>query len=311
MFNVRFRSQKFDFRMVGKTIVVGLLALAVAPCAPAQQPGQKTFSSALDATEALVSALQADDESALLKILGPDAKDIISSGDRTEDRTNHEQFVEKYKKMHRLVDEPDGTTTLYIGAENWPTPIPLKHKGASWYFDTAAGKKEILYRRIGRNELSAIQVCHELVDAEKEYYGQPHDGESANQYAQKLISDNGKQDGLYWQASAGEAESPIGPMLAAAAEASDKKPEPFEGYYYRILTEQKDPGGVRSYIVDGKMTRGFAVLAYPAEYRVSGVMTFLVNQGGVVYEKDLGPHTVDIAKRLTRYDRDASWRQAD
>jgi hypothetical protein len=311
MLNARFRLRSFDFRIVGKASVLALFALAVAPLSAAQQSGQETFSSASEATKALVSALHSDDESALLKILGPGAKDIISSGDSTEDKTNREQFVQKYKQMHRLVDEPDGTTTLYIGAENWPTPIPLEHKGGDWYFDTAAGKKEILYRRIGRNELSAIQVCRELVDAEKEYYGQPHDGESGNQYARKLVSNNGKHDGLYWQASAGGAESPIGPMLAAAAEAADKTPEPFEGYFYRILTEQKDNNGVHSYMMDGKMTRGFAFLAYPAQYRVSGVMSFLVNQDGIVYEKDLGPHTADIAKKLTRYDRDASWRQAD
>jgi hypothetical protein len=311
MFNIRFRSQRFDFRTVGKASVLALFAFAVAPLTTAQQPGQKSFSSASQATKGLVSALETNDESALLKILGPSAKDIISSGDPTEDKTNREQFVQKYKQMHRLVDEPDGMTTLYIGAENWPTPIPLEHKGGAWYFDTAAGKQEILYRRIGRNELSAIQVCRQLVDAEKEYYGQPHDGESVSQYARKLVSDNGKHDGLYWQASAGEAESPIGPMLAAAAEAADKTPQPFEGYFYRILTGQKDTNGVHSYMTDGKMTRGFAFLAYPAQYRVSGVMTFLVNQDGIVYEKDLGPQTTGIAKKLMRYDRDASWRQAD
>lgn len=310
----RLRSQGFDFRTASKAAVLVLFTLIVMPFAPAQQTGQKTFSSASQASKALVSALQSNDESALLEILGPDSKDILSSGDQAEDKSNREQFVEKYKQMHRLVDEPDGTTTLYIGAENWPTPIPLLHKkDGAWYFDTSAGKKEILYRRIGRNELSAIQVCRELVDAEKEYYGQPHDGESGNQYAQKFVSDSGKHDGLYWQTSAGEAESPLGPALASAAQghAPDNKAEPFEGYYYRILTEQEDAGHTRSYIVDGKMTRGFAFIAYPAEYRVSGVMTFLVDQDGIVREKDLGPHTEEIAKKLARYNRDASWRKAD
>ena len=209
--------------------------------------------------------------------------------------------------MHRLVMEPNGKTMIYIGAENWPTPIPLVHKGDLWYFDTAAGKQEILYRRIGKNELAVIQVSRELVDAEKEYYSQPHDGDSGNQYARKLSSDPNKHDGLYWKTVSGEKESPIGPFVASAAT------EPFQGYYFRVLTGQgeKVRGGARSYIVDGKMTRGFAFLAYPAQYRVSGVMTFIVDQDGIVYEKDLGTGTREIAKTLTRYDRDATWRKAD
>jgi hypothetical protein len=276
------------------------------------QPGQQTFSSAAEAAQTLVSAIQKDDQPALLKVLGSKAKDIISSGDEAEDKNNRNQFVRKYRQMHRLVTEPDGTTTLYIGAENWPTPIPLIHKGDSWYFDTAAGKEEILYRRIGKNELSAIQVCRELADAEKEYYAEPHDGDK-NQYAQKFYSDPGKHNGLFWQASSGEPASPIGPLVAAAAkegygDAADQERQPFEGYYFQIL---KSEGHGHSYVVDGKMTRGFAFIAYPAEYRSSGVMTFVVNQDGIVYEKDLSPRTAELVKNLTRYDRDASWRKAD
>ena len=280
--------------------------------------GQQTFSSAAQASEDLVSALQSNDQQALSGILGSDAKNIISSGDETEDANDRAQFVEKYQQMHRLVTEPDGTTTLYVGAENWPTPIPLAHKDNSWYFDTAVGKQEILYRRVGKNELAAIQVCRELVDAEKEYDAQPHDGDKNPQYAQKFFSDPGKHNGLYWETSAGETTSPIGPLVASAAnegyaEASNQQPQPFQGYYFRILKGQgaKAPGGSRTYIVDGKMTRGFAFVAYPAEYRSSGVMTFTVSQDGIVYEKDLGPRTPEIAKTLTHYDRDASWRKAD
>jgi DUF2950 family protein len=289
------------------------LAVSVSPLFAAQQPGQKTFKSAHEACHALVAAVQSDDQSALLNILGPDAKDLISSGDPAEDKSHREEFVKKYKQMHRLVNEPDGTTTLYIGAENWPTPIPLMHEGNAWYFDTPAGKKEVLYRRIGRNELAVIQVCQELVDAQKEYYSQPHDGASQQQYAGKLSSDPGKHNGLYWETSAGQPESPIGPLVAAAGDPGnpDQKPQPFMGYYFRILTEQKTAKGPRNYIVDGKMTGGFAFVAYPAQYRSSGVMTFLVDQDGIVYEKDLGPRTASITKTLTRYDRDASWRQAD
>ncbi|MFY9675340.1 MAG: DUF2950 domain-containing protein [Terriglobales bacterium] len=276
--------------------------------AAAQMQGQKTFSSAGEAANGLITAVKANDETGLLSILGPDGKEIVNSGDPAEDKDHRQEFVRKYEQMHRLVTEPTGATTLYIGAENWPTPIPLMHKGNQWYFDTAAGKKEILYRRIGKNELSAIQVCRELVDAQKEYYAQGHDGEAGNQYAQKLVSDPGKHNGLYWQASSTSGESPIGPLLASAASGQQPGEEaPFQGYYFRILTSQK----TGSYIVDGKMTRGFAIVAYPAEYRSTGVMTFIVDQNGIVYEKDLGSRTEQIAKSLTRYTRDATWRKAD
>jgi hypothetical protein len=280
--------------------------------------GQQTFSSAAEASETLVAALKNDDQQSLLKVLGPGAEEILSSGDQTEDKENREHFVQKYKQMHRLLTEPDGTTTLYIGAENWPTPIPLVHKGNAWHFDTAAGKQEILYRRVGKNELTVIQVCRELADAEKEYDAQPHDGDSERQYAQKILSDSGKHNGLYWKTGSGDANSPLGPLVASAeregyAENAGQKPEPFHGYYFSVLRGQEThaPGGSQSYVVDGKMTLGFAFLAYPAEYRSSGVMTFLVDQNGIVYEKDLGHKTAEITKSLMRYDRDSTWRKAD
>jgi hypothetical protein len=308
--------QKFHSTLSGKIAAIMLFSAAVAffdlPSA-AQQSGQQAFPSATAATKALVAALKADDESALLKILGPDAKEIISSGDPVEDKNNRAEFVQKYERMHRLVIEPDGKTTLYIGAENWPTPIPLDHKGDSWFFDTPGGKQEILYRRVGRNELEVIQICHELVDAQKEYYGQTHDG-SSNEYAQKFRSDPGKHNGLYWEISAGESESPIGPLVAEASAqgySAEQKPEPFHGYYFRILNGQKGPSGTHSYIEDGRMTRGFAFLAYPAEYRSSGVMTFIVDQDGVVYEKDLGKRTSETAKILAVYSRDSTWHKTD
>jgi hypothetical protein len=282
------------------------------------QVGQQTFASAAEASGALVVALKADDPQALLKILGPNAKDIIASGDDAADKSEREQIVQKYEQMHRLVTEPDGTTTLYIGAENWPTPIPLVHKAKDWYFDTSAGKQEILYRRIGRNELAIIQVCLELVDAQKEYYSLPHDGDSGQHYAEKVFSDPEKHNGLYWKAVSGEPDSPIGPSVASAAEEvfagnASQEPQPFEGYYFRLLKAQgaHAPGGARSFVEGGKLTSGFAFVAYPAKYRSSGVMTFLVNQDGIVYEKDLGARTAALAKALTRYERDATWRKAD
>src|SRR5208283_4857422 len=204
----------------------------------AQQPGQKTFSSPEDASNALVTAAQSNDEKAMLAILGPDGKQIVSSGDETEDAQSRANFVQKYQEMHRLVNEPDGTMVLYIGAENWPTPIPLVNQGTSWYFDTAEGKKEILYRRIGRNEISAIRVCQELVAAQKEYYSA-----ARHEYAPRIFSEEGRHNGLYWKAASGEPQSPVGPLVASAAATDYVKsqadgPTPYRGYYYRILTRQ-------------------------------------------------------------------------
>jgi hypothetical protein len=279
----------------------------------AQQPGQKRFSSAEEASSALVTAMQNSDEKAMLDVLGPDGKQIVSSGDETEDAHSRANFVQRYQEMHRLVKEPDGTTTLYIGAKNWPTPIPLVNKGDSWYFDTEAGKKEILYRRVGRNEMSAIRVCQELVAAEKEFYSTQH-----NEYAQKIFSDEGQHNGLYWKAADGERQSPIGPLVASAVAEGYVKgqggaPTPYRGYYYHVLPRQgkNGPGGAKSYIVNGKMTGGFAFVAYPAEYRSSGVVTFIVNEDGVVYQKDLGKKTDVLAKAMKEYNPNSSWQKAE
>jgi hypothetical protein len=294
------------------------VAFLVAGCFPArsmaQQPGQKTFSSAQEAAKALVAAVQSNDEKALLDILGPDAQQLVSSGDETEDAQNRANFVQRYQEMHRLVKEPDGTTTLYTGGQNWPMPIPLVSKGNSWYFDTAAGKMEILYRRVGRNEISTIRVCEQLVAAEKEY-ASGHD----NEYAQKIMSDEGEQDGLYWKAGNGQPQSPIGPLVAqAVAEGyspthDGAPPSPYRGYYYHIFTRQgaSAPGGAKNYVANGKMTGGFAFVAYPAEYKSSGVMTFIVGQDSVVYRKDLGPNTPTIAKAMKEFDPDSTWKKDD
>lgn len=220
--------------------------------------------------------------------------------------------------MHRLATEPDGTMTLYVGAENWPLPIPLVNNGGTWSFDTEAGKQEILFRRIGKNELTAMQVCHALVDAEKAYYAKPRGDDAVKQYAQRFVSNQGGHNGLYWWGANDEPQSPIGPLVAnAGSDGSVQQrrtgPIPFHGYYYRLLTSQGThaPGGAKNYVVNGRMTRGFAFVAYPAEYRSSGVMTFIVNQDGIVYEKDLGAQTADIAQRLSAYDPDQTWHRAD
>jgi hypothetical protein len=305
--------QSFWANLPELAAVVILLTWCLSSASVAQQQGQKTFSSADDASNALVTAAQGNDEKAMLDILGPDGKQIVSSGDETEDANSRANFVQRYQEMHRLVKEPDGTTTLYIGAENWPTPIPLVNNGNSWYFDTEAGKKEILYRRIGRNEISTIRVCEELVAAEKEYYSTQH-----NQYAEKIFSDEGQHNGLYWKAGESEPQSPIGPLVASAvangyAKSQDSAPTPYRGYYYLILTRQgkNGAGGAKSYIVNGKMTEGFAFVAYPAEYRSSGVMTFIVGQDGVVYQKDLGKKTDVRSKAMKEYDPNASWQKTE
>jgi len=304
----------FDGSPRENLLKLAAFVIFLAGCFPkpvvAQQAGQKVFSSASAASAALVAAAHSNDEKALLEILGPDAQQIVSSGDQTEDDQNRANFVQRYQQMHRLIQEPDGTTTLYVGAENWPMPIPLVEKGGAWYFDTAAGKKEILYRRVGRNEISAIHVCEQLVAAEKEYYS-THNSE----YAQKIFSDEGKQDGLYWSAAEGQPQSPIGPLVASAvaegyAPSRDGAPAtPYRGYFYHILSRQgaSAPGGAKGYIADGKMTRGFAFVAYPAEYRSSGVMTFIVGPDGVVYRKDLGRNTAVLAKAMKEYNPDSGW----
>ena len=295
----------------------GAVALMVAGCLPArsyaQQPGQKTFSAAEEASNALVTATQNNDEKMMVEILGSDAKLIVYSGDDEEDAASRATFVQKYQEMHRLMKEPDGTTTLYIGAENWPTPIPLVHKGTVWYFNTDMAKKEILYRRVGENELSTIRVCEELAAAEKEFRTGHNDA-----YAEKIFSDQGQHNGLYWEASPGEPQSPIGPLVAKAVAEGYVKPPvgpptPYHGYYFHILTAQGEhaPGGAKSYIVNGKMTQGFAFIAYPAEYRSSGVMTFVVTADGGVMQKDLGKMTATMAKEMKEYNPAVGWKKAE
>lgn len=305
---------KFYWAYLPKLAAVAILLTACFPTrSMAQQQGQKTFSSAEDATKAFFTAAQNNDEKTMLDILGPDGKQIVSSGDEVEDAQNRANFVMRYQEMHRLVKEPDGTMVLYVGAHNWPCPIPLANKGNAWFFDTDAGKKEILYRRIGKNELSAIRVCQELVAAEKEYFSTQH-----NEYAQKIFSDEGLRNGLYWKAAAGEPQSPIGPLVASAvaegySKGRDGAPTPYRGYYFHILTRQgkNGPGGAKNYIVNGKMTEGFAFVAYPAEYMSSGVMTFIVDKDGVVYQRDLGKKTGVLAKAMKTYNVNSTWQKAE
>ena len=298
--------------------VCALLALLVLVPALAQQGNEKTFASPGDAVLALYNAVKANDQQTISAIFGSNAGPILHTGDEVADKNMGADFIRRYDQMHRVVMEPDGTVTLYVGADNWPMPIPIvKNSSGAWYFDTESGAKEILYRRIGRNENDAIEVLYTLVEAQREYASATHDGDSTKHYAMKFVSADGKQDGLYWKTSDNEPPSPIGPLIVSAAgegyTLKQGQATPFHGYFYRILTKQGSAarGGAKDYLVNNQLTRGFAFVAYPAEYRNSGVMTFIVNQDGVVYEKDLGQDTANIASTMTEFNPDQGWIKSD
>jgi len=281
----------------------------------AQELNQQVFHSPEAASAALFAAAQQTDNRALLDILGPAGKDLTSSGDPAGDRRDRERFVEKYKQMHRVTKAHGGVMILYVGAENWPLPIPLVEKHSAWYFDTDIGKEEILARRVGRNELATIEVCYQLVDAQQQHYAWATNGE--HQYAPKFIGDNDGHGGLFSPEGGEPSGSPLDALIASAGvengTAASHDPVPFNGYYFRILTAQGNnaEGGAKSYLANGKMVGGFAFVAYPAVYHSTGIMTFIVNQDGIVYQKDLGPDTEKIANAMTQYDPDSTWKRAD
>lgn len=275
---------------------------------PAAKPKGKAFSSPDQAASALYDAARKGDENQIVVILGPDSRDLVLWTDDDADRkADMNQFVKKYEEMHRLVREPDDEATLYIGAENWPLPIPIVEQNGAWVFDAALARREILYRRIGEDETATIDVLHGIVDAEEEYYNQFPPPGGVAQFAH-LNSDPGQKDGLYWPGGEDGQTSPAGPHVA---QASYRRPDhqPYHGYYLLMLTAQgpEARGGARKYVADGKMTGGFAFVAFPAEYRVSGVKTFIVSQDGRVFQKDLGPSTAKIAESTTTFNPDHSW----
>jgi hypothetical protein len=289
-------------------------AVTLTACNKSDKPSVTTFASPDAAGDGLLQAGKAGNRDALLAIFGADSKDVISSGDPVEDKATVERFVAGYGMMHRWRKMPDDSQILLIGPDNFAFPIPLKKNASGqWFFDTAAGKDEILRRRVGRNELAIIDVCGALVDAQAQYASQPHDGGSAGQYALKFISDPGKQNGLYWESPEGQPKSPLGPLAAfATSEGYKVKPDshvPFHGYYFNMLTKQgvHAPGGAKDYVVDGKMTGGFAFVAYPAEYGNSGVMTFITNQDGQLLQKNLGKTTTETAAAMTEFDPADGW----
>jgi hypothetical protein len=277
-------------------------------------PSPTVFASPDLAGSGLLEAAKSGDQNALLGIFGPESKGLLLSGDAVQDKAAIDKFVAAYAVMHRWRKIPDEAEILLVGADNFPFPIPLKKNAAGqWFFDTAAGKNEILSRRIGRNELAVIEVCRAVADAQAEYFSQPHDGSSTNQYAVKFISDAGRQNGLYWASPEGQPKSPLGPLVAFATtegySAKSDSHTPFHGYYFHMLNRQSSyaPGGAKEYVVNGHMVGGFAFVAYPAEYGNSGVMTFIINQDGALLQRDLGKTTTETAAAMTEFDPDANW----
>ena len=308
------RTQTDGVAMVIKTSRLLLTAALLGFIAPAF--AQEQFGTPEAAVEALVTAARSEDGAAILKVLGPDGKPIVSSGDPVADSNIRQDFVSAYDAKHTIEMEGDGTQTLIIGEDDWPFPIPLINTAGRWQFDTNEGLDEILRRRIGRNELSTIQVSLAYVQAQNEYASLDPAGQGRGVYAQRIVSRPGKKDGLYWPTAEGEEPSPLGDLAAqAAAEGykTGRRPVPYHGYYYRILTRQGAgaSGGAYDYLAKGKMIGGFALIAYPAEYGNSGIMTFIVNQDGTVFQKDLGNRTEKIARRIETFDPDAKWQKAN
>jgi hypothetical protein len=294
-----------------------LFCLVDSAAAAGPAPNQKTFASPQQAAQALVDAVKNNNQAMLTAIFGPEGEDLISSGDPVADKRGRERFAKAYGEKNSLEQQDKDTVVLHVGNKDYPFPIPIARQNKSWFFDTPAGKDEILNRRIGKNELRTIQVLHAYTEAQREYScSRDHKGNCNGEFARKLISSKGKKDGLYWPTTEGKEESPFGPFIArASAEGyagslDSETPEPFHGYLFKILTAQGPhaEGGAFNYIVNGKMVLGYGMVAYPAKYGVSGVMTFIVNQKGIIYQKDLGDKTPEAAN-MTTFDPDDSWKQ--
>ena len=299
------------------TVAVAL-ALSTSQSAIGAEAKQATYGTPEEAAKALATAVKGKDSNAVLRVLGPGAKAVIHSGDATADRAARERFVKAYEQSNKVVKSGETKAVLSVGGDEWPFPIPIVKDGTAWRFDVKQGSEELLNRRIGRNEIYTTQAVLAVADAQREYYQRNPQKAKLYQYAQRFVSSKGKRDGLYWPTKAGEQPSPLGPLLATArAEGYTKddggKAPPYHGYYYRILKAQgpNASGGAYNYVVQGAMIGGFGVVAYPASYGSSGVMTFLVNHDGVLYEKDLGSNTAAIAQKMTRFDPDSTWKRVD
>lgn len=281
-------------------------------------PAQKEFASPKDAAKALADAVKAHDTKAIAEIFGPDSDDLVHSGDEVQDKDRVEQFAKRVSELTAVSKKTDDTYEVLIGKERWPMAIPIAKHGDKWFFDTDAGREELLNRRIGQNELSTIKTCRAFVLAQKEYFEADADGDKIKDYASKLMSDEGKKNGLYWPTAEGEKPSPMGPLVAEAraegyaGQTNAEGERPYHGYVFHVLTKQgpKAPGGAKDYVKNGQQTEGYAFVAFPAEYGDSGIMTFMVNQDGVVMEKDLGENTASVAGKMTEYNPDKTWRVA-
>lgn len=294
--------------------LMGLVAIMAMALLTSASRAQQAFPSPEDAAAGLAAAVKTGTRGAILKVLGRDAEAIVESGDDVADAETRQRFLSAYDAKHSVKSEGNKKATLILGADDFPFPIPLVNNKGGWEFDSGAGRIEILYRRIGRNELDAIQTCLAYVDAQNEYADKDRTGEGAGVYAQRIVSSPGKKDGLFWRDD--RDPSPLGELAAQASAEGYKVGEeasPYHGYYFRILKGQGSdaPGGAFYYVVKGKMIGGFALIAYPAEYGNSGVMTFMVNHAGTVYEKDLGSRTESIARRTSLFDPDQTWKKID
>ena len=317
----RFHRNKASlFLFVLALILMVLTALSTSDLSAAgSKVKQKTFASPEEAVKAFIDAMKTANKEELTAIFGPKAVSQLSSGDKVSDRAEREWVVKAYEEKNSLERKGDDRAILELGNDKWPLPFPLVKKGSGWHFDAEAGREEILNRRIGRNELRVIETMLGYVDAQREYASRDRTGSGVHTFALKLMSAPGKKDGLYWDAKEGEEESPAGPFVAKAAQegytrkAKTDKPSPFHGYYFRILTAQgkNAPGGAYDYVVKGNMILGFGLVAYPAKYGSSGIMTFIVNQEGVVYQKDFGKNTAKAAASIRKYDPDKTWEKAE
>jgi hypothetical protein len=297
-------------------MLAALAVLTPSFAAAAEPAAQQGFASPQQAVTALVAAAQADSDGELLAILGSDAEDLIYSGDEVADQGGRARFLRSYQEKHSLEEQGPDRMELVIGNNDYPFPLPLVQQQGSWYFDTAAGREEILNRRIGRNELHTIEVMQAYTAAQREYACLNQNG-GRQEFAQRFASSEGERDGLFWATAENKATSPFGPLIARATREGyrggldEDPPEPFHGYYFKILKAQGEHanGGAFDYVADGKMVLGFALVAYPAKYGASGIKSFIVNQEGVIYEKDLGEETALAAAAMTRFDPDPAWRK--
>ena len=314
--NNKKRSANAGLRLYAAAVLLMILTFAGMPAEAAVK--QKGFASPEDAVKAFVAASKANDDKEIIAIVGSGAKDLLYSGDPVSDKERRKRLLEAYDKKNSLVKDGE-KMVLVMGENDWPYPIPLVKQGDKWIFDTKGGKEEVLNRRIGRNELYTIQTMLAIVDAQREYAAKDKDGDGLLEYAEKFHSDPGKKNGLYWETKTGEEPSPLGDEVAQARAGGyqkmgkTQKPMPFQGYYFRMLRKQgkNAPGGAYDYVVRGNQIGGFAVVAYPAQYRNSGVMTFLVNHDGTVYQKDLGKNTAAKAKAIMQFDPDKTWNKAE